>query len=99
MMTVGYDLTESADEFLRLLLGAGRIGVLVFFLTKAKHRQVRQALEGGQIVFDEIYGDVLSGKDTAEGSIYRQFRGRANAGHHRRGHITEEQHRIFLLGC
>ena len=33
---------ESADEFLRLLLGAGRIGVLVFFLAKAKHRQVRQ---------------------------------------------------------
>ena len=55
---IGYDLTESADEFLRLLLGAGRIGVLVFFLAKTQHRQVRQALEGGQIVLDEIYGDI-----------------------------------------
>ena len=27
---VWYNLTEPADEFLRLLLGAGRIGVLVF---------------------------------------------------------------------
>ena len=60
-----------------------------------RHRSPRHS----QIVFDEIYGDVLSGKDTAEGFIDLQFRGRANAGHHRRGHITEKQHRIFLLGC
>lgn len=61
---VGYDLTESADEFLRLLLGAGRIGVLVFFLTKAKHRQVRQTFEGTQPVsMNFVQLETLLGKD------------------------------------
>ena len=51
---IGGDLTQAADELLCLLLGAGRIGVLVFPLAQPQHGQVGQLLVGGQVVLDEI---------------------------------------------
>ena len=44
---IGGDLTQAADEFLRLLLGAGCVGILVFPLAQPQHGQVGQLLVGG----------------------------------------------------
>ena len=95
---IGGDLTQAADEFLRLLLGAGCVGILVFPLAQPQHGQVGQLLVGGQVVLDEIHGDPLGGEDAAQGFVALQFRGRADAGHHRGGHIAEQQRHILFLG-
>ena len=95
---IGGDLTQAADEFLRLLLGAGCVGILVFPLAQPQHGQVGQLLVGGQVVLDEIHGDSLGGEDAAQGFVALQLRGRADAGHHGGGHIAEQQRHILFLG-
>ena len=53
----------------------------------------------GQVVLDEVDGDALGGKDTAKGFVALQLGGRTDARHHGCGHIAEQKHHIFLLGC
>ena len=95
---IGGDLTQAADEYLRLLLGAGCVGILVFPLAQPQHGQVEQLLVGGQVVLDEIHGDSLGGEDAAQGFVALQLRGPADAGHHGGGHIAEQQRHILFLG-
>lgn len=49
-------------------------------------------------MLDEVDGDALGRKDAAQGFIALQLGGRADAGHHGGGHVTEQQRHIFLLG-
>ena len=53
---------------------------------------------GGQVVLDEVDGDALGRKDTAQGFVTLQLRGRADAGHHGGSHVTKQQCHVFLLG-
>ena len=60
---IGGDLTQTADEFLGLLLGAGRVGILVLALSQPQYGQIGQLFVGGQVVLDEVDGDALGRKD------------------------------------
>lgn len=62
---IGGDLTQTADEFLGLLLGAGRVGILVLALSQPQYGQIGQLFVGGQVVLDEVDGDALGRKDAA----------------------------------
>ena len=96
---IGGDLTQAVDEFPRLHLVVGRVGVLILALEHPQHGEVAETLMGDQIVLDQILRHMGGGQYAPEGALALQLRRRADAGQHGGGHITEQEDHIPTLIC